>query len=142
VIHSNTDQGTGAGGRNVYPIFQDPTGAVWVGAWTSGLSRFRDGVFANYTTANGLPDGLATAIGEDSKHDLWVGTRGGVAVLSAIRFRKPKAYPSWMERLCRQSFRIAMGSFGSAPPTDLFRMQMERLDGSPETTGSPQTMCV
>ena len=29
--------------QDIYPIYQDHSGAIWMGAWSSGLSYFRDG---------------------------------------------------------------------------------------------------
>ena len=31
--------------RNVYPIVQDRTGDIWIGAWNGGVSRFHEGHF-------------------------------------------------------------------------------------------------
>ena len=41
--------------HNVYLIHEDASGAVWIGAWYGGLSRYKDGKFKNYTTRDGLP---------------------------------------------------------------------------------------
>ena len=41
-----------------------------------GLSRFRNGAFANYSASTGLPFDRIFALFEDSEGDLWVGTGG------------------------------------------------------------------
>ena len=75
--------------RDAYAIYQDRSGAVWIGAWHSGLSRFADGKFTNYTVADGLPNKLITAIFEDHKGQLWVASHGGLSIFDHGRFRKP-----------------------------------------------------
>lgn len=51
--------------RDAYAIYQDRSGAVWIGAWHSGFSRFADGRFTSYSMADGLPNELVTALFED-----------------------------------------------------------------------------
>lgn len=61
--------------NNVYPIFQDRTGTVWIGT-TGGLFHYRDGIFQR---EEALQKELFTAIGEDaagrplvaSFYDVW-----------------------------------------------------------------------
>jgi signal transduction histidine kinase/ligand-binding sensor domain-containing protein len=60
-------------------VIEDGDGNVWLGS-ASGLTRFRDGRWVTFTTADGLPDDDVTALFEDREGSLWVGTRsGGVA---------------------------------------------------------------
>ena len=60
-------------------VIEDRDGNVWIGT-RSGLTRFRDGQWVNYTTRDGLPDNDATTLFEDREGSLWVGTRsGGIA---------------------------------------------------------------
>jgi signal transduction histidine kinase/ligand-binding sensor domain-containing protein len=60
-------------------VIEDGDGNVWLGS-ASGLTRFRDGRWVTFTTADGLPDDDVTALYEDREGSLWVGTRtGGVA---------------------------------------------------------------
>src|SRR5205814_2057391 len=57
----------------------DRDGNLWIGAY-GGLVRYRQGIFATFTTKDGLPDDDVTALFEDREGTLWVGTRsGGVA---------------------------------------------------------------
>ncbi len=71
--------------RNVYPIYEDRMGAIWIGAWNSGLSRFKDGRFTSFTPQDGLASAYVTAIGEDRDGCLWVSSHhppdGGLRIL-------------------------------------------------------------
>jgi ligand-binding sensor domain-containing protein/signal transduction histidine kinase len=60
----------------VVQVIEDGDGNVWLGS-PSGLTRFRDGRWVTFTTADGLPDDDVTALYEDREGSLWVGTRGG-----------------------------------------------------------------
>jgi signal transduction histidine kinase/streptogramin lyase len=75
--------------RDTYATYQDRSGAVWVGAWHLGLSRFKDGKFTSYTMADGLPDELVTALFEDRDGRFWVSTHGGLSIFDHGRFRIP-----------------------------------------------------
>jgi signal transduction histidine kinase len=57
-------------------ITEDRQGALWLGG-VSGMSRFKDGVFTNYTTEQGLSNNYVRDIYEDADGTLWVGTYGG-----------------------------------------------------------------
>jgi signal transduction histidine kinase/streptogramin lyase len=73
---------------DVYPVFQDRSGAVWVGAWHTGVSRFDKGRITNYTVRDGLPNELVTAITQDRTGRLWFGSHGGLSTFDHGRFRK------------------------------------------------------
>ncbi len=79
--------------RNVYPVYRDSHGTVWIGTWDSGLSRFQDGRFINYTVRDGLASGVMSAIGEDRDRQLWVASHhernGGLRVYRNGRFVTP-----------------------------------------------------
>lgn len=53
-------------------------GSIWIGT-DSGLSRWREGAFQNFHTAQGLAYGSIRALLEDRTGDLWVATDGGVS---------------------------------------------------------------
>jgi signal transduction histidine kinase/ligand-binding sensor domain-containing protein len=88
----------GLNGRNVYPIYQDPSGAIWIGAWYTGmehsftgLSRFYEGKFTSYKISDRPYGQLATAILMDHEGHLWLGTHGGLRVYEQGQFRLPTA---------------------------------------------------
>lgn len=67
----------GFGGSAVRGILQDEGGAMWFGT-DGGVSRYMDGIFTNYTTADGLSENSVWSILLDKSGTLWVGTHGGV----------------------------------------------------------------
>jgi signal transduction histidine kinase/streptogramin lyase len=72
--------------RNVYPICSGRDGSVWIGTWSGGLCRFRQGKFTTYTTANGLASNRIHAIFEDRDGVLWVAAENGLRRLRNGRF--------------------------------------------------------
>ncbi|MGD0445754.1 MAG: two-component regulator propeller domain-containing protein [Edaphobacter sp.] len=82
----------GLAGANIYPILRDRHGDMWIGTWPAGLTRVHDGTVKTYTLKEGLP-GLVTALAEDNAGTLWVGTHGGLAVLTQGQIHKAKNVP-------------------------------------------------
>ncbi len=82
----------GLAGANVYPVLKGKSGEMWVGTWPAGLSSIASDRVRTYTTKDGLP-GLVTALAEDRDGKLWVGTHGGLRILSKGRFLIPEGIP-------------------------------------------------
>jgi len=83
VVSYGADEG--AAHPQVWSIFQDSRGYVWVGT-SEGLSRW-DGVeFLTYSAADGLHDLTVRTIDEDEDGRLWLGTDDGVAVFDGRVF--------------------------------------------------------
>jgi ligand-binding sensor domain-containing protein len=78
----------GLAGANVYPILRDSHDAMWVGTWPAGLTQFLDGKTKTYTPKEGLP-GLVTSLADDGQGHLWIGTHGGLAVISHGKIERP-----------------------------------------------------
>lgn len=98
----------------VQAVFEDRTGAVWVGT-TRGMSRFRKGVWTTWSTDDGLPPGGVQAFAEDDRGTLWLVTRAGLAPveLSALdRFRSDRSGNP-------KPYRLALAFYG---PNDGVRM--------------------
>ena len=79
----------GLTGGQVQAIYEDRTGAIWVGTG-AGLSRFRNGTWTAWTARHGLPEGGVQAIIEDNRDGLWLATgnsllRLGMAELTRHR---------------------------------------------------------
>jgi len=66
---------------NIWVIQQDSTGALWFGT-DKGLIQYQDGVATRYTTENGLPSNDVKAIHESRDGTLWIGTYGGIVIIS------------------------------------------------------------
>lgn len=80
-------------GGNIYPVFKSSNGSIWVGTWPAGLSQIRDGRVVTYTQRDGVP-GPVTALAEDAKGRLWVGTHGGLRLLTQGRLHIPTELPA------------------------------------------------
>src|SRR5262245_51306357 len=66
--------------------YQDRAGALWFNN-RSGLHRYKDAQITTLTTANGLASYVVTAFFEDSKGNLWIGTKdAGLSVFKNGRF--------------------------------------------------------
>ncbi|HEY6548121.1 MAG TPA: ATP-binding protein, partial [Vicinamibacteria bacterium] len=61
----------------VRALQSDREGSLWVGTYSGGLCRLREGKFTNYTTREGLSYDVVRTVLEDRKGALWVGTTGG-----------------------------------------------------------------
>lgn len=64
-----------------------PDGAVWVGTWGGGLSRFDGSKWKTYTKTDGLPSNHVFMLHFDRKGQQWVGTSNGLARLEDGKFR-------------------------------------------------------
>ncbi|MBK8810069.1 MAG: hypothetical protein IPN69_04980 [Acidobacteria bacterium] len=63
--------------NNVQALHVSRDGTLWIGTHGGGLTTFRDGVFRNYSTNDGLSDSHIKCIFEDSRGEIWIGTDGG-----------------------------------------------------------------
>jgi signal transduction histidine kinase/ligand-binding sensor domain-containing protein len=57
-------------------LFEDRDGTLWVGTEDRGVIRYKNGVFASFTTEEGLPHYQISAFGEDSDGNLLVRAAG------------------------------------------------------------------
>jgi ligand-binding sensor domain-containing protein len=81
-VHS---EGDGVSVKIAYSIFEDRTGAIWIG--NGGLKRYANGRFTSYWSAEGVSPDRVTSIYEDKGGTLWVGTYGGLRSFRNGRFR-------------------------------------------------------
>ena len=58
-------------------IFEDRSGAVWIGTDRSGLARWQEGRVTKFTTAAGLSHDAIRALADGKDGSLWIGTKGG-----------------------------------------------------------------
>jgi signal transduction histidine kinase len=68
--------------EKVWALHEDQDGGLWFGTRTNGLYRYRDGLIAHFTTANGLASNSIYSILEDSKRHLWLSGPLGVMLLN------------------------------------------------------------
>ncbi len=53
-------------------------GSLWLGTEGEGLLHFSNGVFREYTAADGLTDSFVRSVIEDSQQRIWIGTDNGL----------------------------------------------------------------
>ncbi len=56
---------------------EDGTGAVWIGFYSGGLARWRDGAFRMFDDDIDLPVGFVNCVHFDHRGRMWVGAQGG-----------------------------------------------------------------
>jgi ligand-binding sensor domain-containing protein/signal transduction histidine kinase len=72
--------------NGIQALLEDHQGALWIGTNGGGLSRFHDGRFTTFTSADGLPNDIVRALYEDREGSLWIGTNDGLCRLRDGRF--------------------------------------------------------
>ena len=72
--------------NGILALLEDGQGALWIGTNGGGLSRFHDGRFTTFTSADGLPNDIVRALYEDREGSLWIGTNDGLCRLRDGRF--------------------------------------------------------
>ena len=68
----------GLTGERIRALYEDADGALWIGTFDSGLSRFKNGTFTNYTTAHGLFSNGVFGIAEDGAGNFWISCNRGI----------------------------------------------------------------
>ncbi|HKE29235.1 MAG TPA: two-component regulator propeller domain-containing protein [Bryobacteraceae bacterium] len=109
------DRGNSPGMRTsrFLSLFEDHEGALWSVTEGQGVTRYRNGAFSSYTTADGLPDNNALVIFEDQAGRLFVDTDKGLAEFRNGRFvPAPASLPS--ENTFPGAVKLAGGRHGTA----------------------------
>lgn len=66
--------------NSIRSVFVTPDSTVWCGTFTSGIVKFKNGVFTNFNNSNSnLPDNFVKAFAFEPPSKLWMGTTGGLA---------------------------------------------------------------
>jgi two-component system sensor histidine kinase ChiS len=63
---------------DIFTLFQDSKGFLWIGYYGGGLDRFDGKRFSNFTVKDGLSNDTVYAIIEDREGNLWIGTDDGL----------------------------------------------------------------
>jgi signal transduction histidine kinase len=63
-------------------LYLDAEDTLWIGTGGGGLSRFKEGRVATFTTREGLPDNTVSQILEDDAGNLWLGGDRGIVCVS------------------------------------------------------------
>ena len=69
-------------------LIEDSTGALWirVQGFAPGITRYQNGVFTHFTTANGLPNNSVTSWAVAKEGGIWFGTFGGISYFKDGKF--------------------------------------------------------
>jgi len=59
-------------------ISSDRDGNLWIGYYSDGVARLREGAFVSYTTKDGLSDDQVTSVVQDGAGNIWIGTSKGL----------------------------------------------------------------
>jgi signal transduction histidine kinase/ligand-binding sensor domain-containing protein len=62
-----------------YSLLSCPSGDLWIGFSSAGISVLRNGTNRNYTAADGLPEGAVLSIARDGQGAIWAAVQGGLA---------------------------------------------------------------
>jgi signal transduction histidine kinase/ligand-binding sensor domain-containing protein len=76
----------GLGSNRILCLLATPDGALWIGTEDGGVSRFKDGLFTAYTTADGLPENKIWGFVIDDDNPLVIVTHHGAARWQNDRF--------------------------------------------------------
>ena len=66
---------------NVYCLYSDPKGILWIGTLGSGLWKFDGSKLRHYTSEDGLPSNSVRSIKMAKDGKLWIGTEEGIAMM-------------------------------------------------------------
>ncbi|SEG37010.1 ligand-binding sensor domain-containing protein [Bryocella elongata] len=72
---------------NVFAVRTAHDGSVWAGTLTRGLSHFDHGHFTTFTRSDGLASKAVSAIEEDARHRLWIGTPEGLSLWDGLSWK-------------------------------------------------------
>ena len=67
-------------------ISSDREGNLWIGYYSDGVARYRQGAFLTYTTNDGLSDDQVTSVLQDRTGNIWIGTNKGLDRLRDGKF--------------------------------------------------------
>ena len=72
--------------NEVWALAEGHDGSVWIGTYGGGLSRFKDGRFTVYTTADGLVNDFVANLHTGADGSIWIATDGGLSRFKDGRF--------------------------------------------------------
>jgi diguanylate cyclase (GGDEF)-like protein len=73
--------------EQIHSIYEDPSGAIWIGTRTSGLIMIRGAKYTRLTTRDGLADNNVQVIIPSRGGGMWIGTLGGLSHYQNGKFK-------------------------------------------------------
>lgn len=119
-------------GVDVPSVCQDDEGAMWFATRGRGAVRWKDGVAARYTTAEGLPHDTVYAVVPGAPGEVWLGTVAGLGRWRAGRVSDPGLW----NRPVRALYRAPGGTIWIGGDGELGRL----AEGSVAVMGKEQGM--
>jgi ligand-binding sensor domain-containing protein len=71
----------------VFATLADHDDVIWAGTWGAGVSRYKDGAWASYTTADGLAGDVVYAIAQGPDRAYWFGTNNGLSRFDGVNWK-------------------------------------------------------
>ena len=102
-------------------LYFDKDQTLWIGSKGGGLTRFRNGNFTAYTTADGLYSDYIYQILEDSRQNLWMSTNEGIFRVSKSElnaFERGTAADSYQSPMVRKMACWPRRALGECNPVD------------------------
>lgn len=81
---------------NVYCIFEDKDGIIWVGSELHGLLRLDGRKVKQFTVKDGLSDNGISTICQPQDGNLWLGTNNGISIYTGKEFIKLGTDRKWL----------------------------------------------
>jgi ligand-binding sensor domain-containing protein len=75
-------------GGSVTTLLALPNGDLWIGFSAGTLSLLRNGNSTNYTTRDGVPEGVVWSFAQDRAGTIWAATENGLARLEGKRWKQ------------------------------------------------------
>ena len=72
-------------------LYDESDGALWIGTYGGGLSRYQAGKFRAFTVDDGLPGNFVFTLAQGPAGELWIGTDKGPAILRNGKITAVKA---------------------------------------------------
>ncbi|HEY0766180.1 MAG TPA: two-component regulator propeller domain-containing protein [Pyrinomonadaceae bacterium] len=106
-------------------LFEDDEGSLWIGTEDGGLTRYHNGVFATYTTQEGLPHNRILAIWGDEPRGLLILTASGLVRWQHDQFLPYQAGAGVsINQLC---YRVRSGAFWCPDTAGLHRIKDDEI---------------
>jgi signal transduction histidine kinase/ligand-binding sensor domain-containing protein len=73
--------------NDITALLAPPSGELWIGFSSGGISLLKDGHFVNYTERDGIPAGWVTSIARGPDGTIWASAQSGLARFAAGRWQ-------------------------------------------------------
>ena len=122
--------------NQIQALFEDASGALWIGTYGGGLARLKDGRFEAFTTREGLSGDTVRSVTQTPDGAVWVGTHGaGLARFQGGRFRTLTTRDGLAGDLVRVVRSARDGTLWVGTNHGLNRIQGDRIDTLTTATG-------